>query len=165
MGRQINFYMSESVEREFFELLLSKGYKMFYRDFIEEKIQGLTSYDELNRRKWLIILYKDSYGPLKYSDEKRTEIDKSYSPVIEWCRTTIDGNEKIVHRGRIWMSGWIEFDDSVMEIQFKKDFNSLVNWIRRKVPKNEYTCKGHILSRYMNEELKIYEDQGYKITI
>jgi len=25
--------------------------------------------------------------------------------------------------------------------------------------------KGHTLTRYMNEELKIYEDQGYKFTI
>ncbi len=39
MGRQINFYMSEAVEREFFEIICSNGYKILYRNFIDERIE------------------------------------------------------------------------------------------------------------------------------
>ncbi len=165
MGRQINFYMSELVEKEFFELLSSKGYKILYEGYAGDNIQELTSYDGLDRKKWLIVLYKDFYGSLIYANERETEINRDYSPVIEWHRTIIDDHKKIIHRGRIWMSGWIEFEDFAIEEQFKKDYNSLVRWIKKNVPKQEYMKKGHTLTRYMNEELKIYEDQGYKFTI
>lgn len=161
MGRQINFYMSESVEKEFFELLSSKGYKILYEGYDGDNIQELTSYDGLDRKKWLIILYKDSYGSLIYDDEGETEINRNYSPVIEWCRTIINDNKKFVRGGRIWISSWIEFGDSIIEEQFKKDYNFLVRWIKKKVPRQEYTWKGHVLKRYMNVELQIYEAQGY----
>ncbi|MBE5943174.1 MAG: hypothetical protein E7264_11645 [Lachnospiraceae bacterium] len=165
MGRQINFYMSEAVEREFFEIICSNGYKILYRNFIDERIEKIVSYDDVNRKKWLLVLYKDSYGSIIYNDEKKIEINRNYSPVIEWCRTILDSDEKVVRQGRIWISSWIEFEDFAIEEQFKKDYNSLVRWIKKKVPKQEYMKKGHTLTRYMNEELKIYEDQGYKFTI
>ncbi|MBQ4059989.1 MAG: hypothetical protein IJD40_13835 [Lachnospiraceae bacterium] len=165
MGRQINFYMSEAVEREFFEFICSNGYKILYRNFIDERIENLVSYDEVNKKKWLLVLYKDSYGSIIFNDDRETEINRNYSPVIEWCRTILDNDEKVVRQGRIWISSWIEFENPLMEEQFKKDYNSLVRWIKKKVPKQEYMKKGHTLKRYMNEELKIYEDQGYKFTI
>lgn len=111
------------------------------------------------------MLYKDSYGSIIFNDDRETEINRNYSPVIEWCRTILDNDEKVVRQGRIWISSWIEFENPLMEEQFKKDYNSLVRWIKKKVPKQEYMKKGHTLKRYMNEELKIYEDQGYKFTI
>ena len=165
MGRQINFYMSEAVEKEFFELLSCKGYKILYEDYLQDEIQELTTYNELNTKKWLIIIYKNSYGTLVYTHPNKSEIDRMYSPVIEWIRTRLDKDDKVVREGRIWISSWIEFEDSVIEEQFKKDYNFLMRWIKKKVPKQEYMKKGHTLTRYMNEELKIYEDQGYKFTI
>jgi len=161
MGRQINFYMSESVEKEFFELLSIQGYKILYDGYDVDSIQELTSYDGMDRKKWLIILYKDFYGPLIYADREEKEINRNYSPVIEWSRTIINNNEKFIREGRIWISSWVEFEDSLIEEQFKKDYNSLVRWIKKKVPREEYTWKGHILKRYKNTELQEYEDKGY----
>lgn len=165
MGRQINFYMNKSVEREFFEFLNLKGYSILYENCKEKRICKVTSYDELDESIWLVILYKETFGLLKYSNEEEYKIDKLCAPVIEWCRTIVKEEEKIVKRGRIWMSAGIEFKNSEIENQFNKDFDSLMRWIRKMVPRQEYDYKGQTIKNYINNDIKDCLMSGYICSI
>lgn len=165
MGRQINFYMSKQVEREFFNFLCQKGYGILYEDYKEKRICKVTSYDELDESNWLIFLYKETYGSLQYIDGEDGKIDKLSTPIIEWCRTLVKEKERMVKRGRIWMSGWIEFENLEIEIQLKKDFDSMVRWIRKMVPRQEYNINGYTLKDYINNDIKDYINLGYKCSV
>lgn len=165
MGRQINFYMSKQVEREFFYFLCQKGYCILYEDYKEKRTCKVKSYDELDESIWLIFLYKGTYGSLQYIDGEDSKIDKLSTPVIEWCRTLVNEKERTVKRGRIWMSDWIEFENLEIEIQFKKDFDSIVRWIRKMVPRQEYNINGYTIKDYINNDIKDYIKLGYKCSV
>lgn len=165
MGRQINFFMSKLVEKEFFDLLCRQGYSIFYEDYKEKRIRKVMSYDELDESMWLILLYKDVYGSLTYLDNEKLRIDKLNCSVIEWCRTVVNVEEKTVKRGRIWMSDLINFESSEKETQFKKDFNSLMRWIRKNVPRQENNHNGYIIKEYINDEIIYYMNKGYQCNI
>ncbi len=161
MGRQINFYMDKQVEREFFDFLSLNGYSILYENYREKKICKVISYEELDESMWIIFLYKEDFGLLQYSGEGDYKINKLCAPVIEWCRTIVKKEERTVKRGRIWISGEIEFKNSEIEIQFRKEFDSLMRWIRKMVPKQEYDYKGYTIKDYISNDIKDYIMLGY----
>ena len=55
MGRQINFYMSETVQAEFVEFL--KQNQFVYYDYYANKIEN-----PVDKKLYKVYLYRESYG-------------------------------------------------------------------------------------------------------
>ena len=101
-------------------------------------------------------------------DGSLVDIDQITSPVIEFTRTNIVHDKKVVRRGRIWIE--TKHYDSSGELvekkeEFVKDYNRLARWIKKNVPFREIPKGDFIVKEYTNDELMELVKQGYRLTI
>ena len=166
MGRQINFYMSKEVENEFFKFLKKENFEFLIRDNKNNVLTRLyeIKYSEFNQN--YAYLYKPEYEELFMKDEPLVRIDQIASPVIDFTRTNIDHDEKIVIRGRIWIE--TKYYNSSGELVEKnaelvKDYNRLVRWIKKNVPFREIIQEDYVEKEYANDEIVELVNQGYRL--
>lgn len=165
MGRQINFYMTESDERAFMDYVRSGGkVAVFKCSMPTEKIPFLKELPPRGESFWWALFLWDtansSHPKLDYiAEQDYYVVDSMTSEVIEFSRSYIDEGRLV--RGRIWaeMVGWergspehtFEKSDS-----FKKWFNRLANWIRRNSVRNA-------VGDYMFPEAAEYLEHGGRL--
>lgn len=160
MGRQINFYMGPETERSFFAFLREKGYKIIHFDMEQRKEVEITDTNNISDMKWFLALYKQSYGELVFKDNSwgADIIDFDETPAIEFTRTKIWEDEEKMYRGRLWFSSYIDFRDEETCKLFVKEYNQLVRWIKKNVPRQEYCYYGKLY-----KEIKERIKKGYKL--
>jgi hypothetical protein len=157
MGRQINFYMSETVLAELIEFL--KQNQFVYYDYCANKVDNVA-----DKKLYTVYLYKENYGVFLRNKSDSRYIDFMDGPVIEFSKSMIDAETKKLIRGRLWMDGWY-FDEAGNKVKkselLTKDYEKLVRWVKKHVPYQEYEQKGYILKEYINDEVIELQKQGY----
>lgn len=156
MGRQINFFISETLQDEFIDFLKENNYI-----FINSKTNHI--YDLKSQDIRLTYLYKPDYGDIITYEDCPTRIDITKSPVIEFSKCFIKPNSNIVIRGRLWIShNYYDKNNNLVEKSptFTKDYNQLVRWIKKHVPYQPYTPTGKI-KEYVSDEMLELQKQGY----
>ena len=157
MGRQINFYMSETVQAEFIEFL--KQNQFLYYDSRANKVENPP-----DKKYYAVYLYKENYGEFLRNKHDSRYIDFMDGPVIEFCKTLINEEKKTITRGRLWMDSWY-FNEAGNKVKksvlLTKDYEKLVRWVKKHVPYQEYEKKGYILKEYINDEVIELQKQGY----
>lgn len=165
MGKQINFYMSKDVEDEFIEQLKQNNFIFLITDFENNKIidtHGKTD----NSSK--LYLFKEVYGNITMQEGMLSRLNTIKSPIIEFRRTIIKEDKKIILRGRIWVSN--QYYDECGTIikknpQLMQDYNSLVRWIKKYVPYQEIKKDECLVKEYINDEMKRLGEEGFILTI
>ncbi len=138
MGKQINFYMTNSDEEEFLNFVRSdRSVGVFMVTMPTDSIPLLTELPQSEIPFWLsICLWDRDNSPqpnLRYvTEQKYYVVNKSTSEVIEFLRSNI--KKRSISRGRIWaeMAMW-ESDGTLVRKSetFEKWYDRLARWIRR----------------------------------
>ncbi len=145
MGRQVNFYMTDSDEKIFLDFLRSDPKLRIFKDrMTEPKITPLDALPDRTVPGWFILWlwHEDSPPPrLKHAEARKYYVvDSTVSEVIEYSRSYLQDGSLV--RGRVWA----EFaardpGDPTRRIQkgkaFSKFFNQLANWIKRTGSQNK----------------------------
>ena len=87
MGRQINFYMSESVQAEFMEFL--KQNQFIYYDYYTNKVENPA-----DKKLYAVYLYRENYGVFLRKKNDNRYIDDMDGPVIEFSKSIINAETK-----------------------------------------------------------------------
>lgn len=169
MGRQIDFYMDEVTQKEFITYLKKEELIIFARS-------GPVN-DPNDEPKHQVHLYKPQFGTLvtledrpdlakslaKFRTVSNSEILFAYSPVIEYCVPSIQGN--IVKGGRLWITN----DDRIgNESESGKgkayiaEYEKLCRWIKKNVPYQDIPIGNSLFKYYANDELLELIKNGYK---
>lgn len=170
MGRQINFYMSEKVEKSFVELLNSNNYTIMWHDFAQNSIAVLNDYkcSELKQKNGILYLYKKMYGEYFIKKSNWIRIDASNSPIIEYIRTTIKNDDKKISRGRLWVeTKYYNSNDELVEKSpnLVKDFVDLTKWIKKNIPYQEIEEGDSFVKEYICDEIIELVHQGYRLSL
>ncbi len=155
MGKQINFYMSENVQNQFIDFLVSNDFLFLDNEGKEIEYEKFYSYSEY-------YLYKSEFGCVL---TKKNSVDALNSPVIEFCKTRI--KDKRILRGRLWISDYY-YKANNGQIQQSKnyiiEYQNLVKWIKKNVPYQNIKKGESIVKEYTNDELIQLEKTGYVFT-
>ncbi len=161
MGKQINFYMSESVQTSFIEYLEHNNYMFldYYANIVEPPV---------STNIYSLYLYKQNYGDIIMNQDLCGNIDSLNSPVIQFSKTIIKNETKKVRRGRIWISDkCINKNGELIkkDVTFLKDYQILTRWIKKYVPYQEIKKDEYLIKEYVDDELKKLQEEGYSLTI
>lgn len=155
MGKQINFYMSENVQNQFIDFLISNEFLFLDNEGKIIEFQNLCSYIDY-------YLYKNEFGSLL---TKNNSIDVLSSPIIEFCKTRVKENR--ILRGRLWVSDHYYKSNNSQTQQSKKyimEYNNLARWIKKNVPYQNIKKGDFFVKEYTNDELIQMEKTGYIFT-
>lgn len=160
MGKQINFYMSENVQTSFVEYLQQNQFILLdYNAKIAEQPSSTNVYS--------LYLYKQNYGELIMRQDLKHILDIMKSPVIEFRKTIIKPEEKKVLRGRVWIENQY-FEEGIC---IKKadalisDYQMLNRWIKKHVPYQEIKMENLLIKKYVNDELRDLQENGFRLTV
>lgn len=165
MGRQINFYMNKTIETDFIEFVMHSGFIMLWEDVINKQCKKIVDISNDNERSWLLILYKEEYGELIHENQYWDRINRIKSPIIEFTKTGIDKNKNSIRQGRIWIGSDCVFNSEESKTMFIKDYNKLVRWIKKNVPYQEYYHNNHTAKGYINDDIKLLVEKGYRFSL
>lgn len=150
MGRQYNFYISPKQDLEFIKYLFEEGYKFvvphaFWEDDIikyDHDFDSIEIYDNMDSFMRIqeqhltnVNLYRESWGKLL-----KTEygfLDRSKSPLIEYCRCFIHPQEKFLSRGRIYISTYYKDEMENFDVIYK-EYQKLVRVMKKKIEYKKY---------------------------
>ena len=146
MGKQVNFYMTESDEQDFLRFLRSDcGVRIFMDAAPSDRVKPIESLPEKDLPGWSgLWLWDGENSPTPKMDyiveQGYYMVDSFTSEVIEFLRSFMD-NGRLV-RGRIWaeMDYWTEGEFPRLckkSISFQKWFDRLTNWIKRRSIRND----------------------------
>mgnify|MGYP002875499010 FL=1 len=155
MGKQINFYMSENVQNQFIDFLISNNFLFLDNEGNKIDFQNLCSYNDY-------YLYKNEFG---YLLTKNNSIDVLNSPIIEFCKTRVKENR--ILRGRLWISDQYYKSNNAQTQQSKNyimEYNMLAKWIKKNVPYQNIKKGEFFVKEYTNDELIQMEKTGYIFT-
>lgn len=158
MGRQINFYVSKQVQNAFFDFLQQNHFT--FLDVNAEEIKEPQRNDI-----FMMYLFKQSYGTVLMHTDVSKRVDVWKSPVIEFCKSHIEEKEKKVYRGRLWVANrYYDEAGNIVEkdIEFMKDYQRLVRWIKKNVPYKEIEGYG---KAYISDEIMELYNQKFKLTL
>lgn len=140
MGRQVNFYMSETDEVEFIEYVRKTGKIEILPSRMSspsERLDALPKPDPSIAFCRVFLYNSEIQGKLAIEFiEQRKEyyVEPSKSPVIEFCLSTRSRN--ILREGRIWAELLIfdpEMGTFVLKSpEFKRWYERIAGWLRRK---------------------------------
>ena len=161
MGKQTNFYMSESVQTGFIEYLENNNFIIldYYANIVEQPISNNV---------YSFYLYKQNYGDIIMSQGLYGNIDSLNSPVIQFSKTIIKNETKKIRRGRIWISDkFINKNGELIkkDVTFLKDYQMLTRWIKKNVPYQEIKNGEYLIKEYVSDELKELQKKGYSLTL
>ena len=155
MGKQINFYMSENVQNQFIDFLISNNFLFLDNEGNKIDFQNLCSYNDY-------YLYKNEFGCLLI---RNNSIDVLNSPIIEFCKTRVKENR--ILRGRLWISDQYYKYNNGQTQQSKNyimEYNMLAKWIKKNVPYQNIKKGEFFVKEYTNDELIQMEKTGYIFT-
>lgn len=161
MGRQINFYMSKSVQEAFIDYLCQNNF--LFLNYQAEYIDKITSDNIFD-----LYLYKHNYGDIIICQDYVKRIDSLKSPVIEFQKTTIKENEKKVLRGRLWLLPQYYNDEGIKvkkEEALLKDYQLLVRWVKKNVPYQKIRKGDYYVNGYANDEVVDLQNEGFALTM
>lgn len=161
MGKQINFYMSETVQDQFLEYL--KQEKFQFLDNSSNKIDKPGIRDVFG-----MYLYKPEYGETILHSEGRVELDSIKSPVIEYSKTIIKEEYRKVLRGRLWICTQYYAEDGSLTQkpeQLLKEYQRLVRWIKKNVPYQEIKTGNAYIKEYVSDEMKQLQEDEFRLTL
>lgn len=137
MGRQVNFYMTDSDEESFLNFLRSDPKVRIFKDrMTEAKIRPLHALPDRSVPGWfaLWLWTEDSPPPkLKHIEsQKYYVVDSMFSEVIEYSRSYLQHGSLV--RGRIWaeFAAW-DPDNPTHRIQKGKAFSRFFDPSRSRV--------------------------------
>jgi len=144
MGRQVTFYATTADESEFVRFIRGDADAKILPAVVPvPAIEALSQLPALGTPFWFtLMLWNNRCNPPVFCAVRGRDyysIDSIASEVIEFSRSYFAEGELV--RGRIWaeMVGWRKEDPSVTFDKsdvFKRWFNRLAGWIRRKGEKN-----------------------------
>lgn len=161
MGKQINFYMSKSVQESFIEFLLKNQFAFL------DKSASLVKQDNSDNIE-SVYLYKANYGNIIMREEGAVGIDVIKSPVIQFRKTIIKEEKKAILRGRLWMASQYYAEDGIVIKKndlLLKDYQLLVRWIKKNIPFQKIEKGKHSVNEYISNELKNLQDEGFILTL
>ena len=186
MGRQIIFCMDREHESIFFDYLKAnckisdgiKGDQLNYVDTIQEQVVSQET------ENTVLYLYKPEFGVynLDTTENGRIYIDTYSSPIIEFVRTLVLPDIKMITSGRLYVVA--KYYDMNDNLQTKHDgllklYNKLCRWIRKNLQYHEYfnpytleyvnrmnleygIDKGYITKDYISDSLlALINEEGY----
>lgn len=157
MGRQTGFYLSKQTKERFLGFVLSKGYMIISEKYNKDNGWHSFTYRDNNCKydsNWMLIFYKDSHGSLFESTIQKGRVDRLISPIVEFTDTTIFEDDHTIKKGRIWAGSNINFPDERAHMEFISDYNKLLRWIRKNIPRQEYFDGFRTSVDYIDNEIK-----------
>lgn len=161
MGKQINFYICESIQNSFIEYLQDNQFE--FLDWNAGVVNQPSSMDVFG-----LYLYKSNYGELVMQPGNGASMNILNSPVIEFSKTIIKTEQKRILRGRLWIAtqyvdeegNWVKKSEL-----FVKDYQKLNRWIKKHVPYQEIRKGEYLVKEYVNDELKELQEKGFVLTM
>lgn len=161
MGKQINFFICESIQNSFIEYLQDNQFEFLDRN--AGIVNQPSSMDVFG-----LYLYKSNYGELVMQPGNGTSMNILNSPVIEFNKTIIKAEQKRILRGRLWIAtqyvdeegNWVKKSEL-----FVKDYQKLNRWIKKHVPYQEIRKGDYLIKEYVNDELKELQEKGFVLTM
>ena len=161
MGRQINFYMSKTVQQQFITYLEDNGF-VFLDHY--SRIMSISVLENM----YNMFLYKCDYGDIVMKCDVSGIMDIIKAPVIEFNRTIVKEEQKKIIRGRIWLSHQYYDDDGNIvkkSHEIVKDYEKMTRWIKKNVPYQEIKKGKYLIKEYANDEIIDLQNQGYECSI
>lgn len=161
--------MSSDVANEFANMVIENRYILLK---INKETQCISVIpDNALNDEWRCFLYKKDYGAfLTINDQEGNICDIDYvnSPVIQYIRTQIKYEKKIITRGRLWVTGESLKDGFANKQMLIKDYNTLVNWIKKRVPYQNVSLTNFfgnecVAKKYINDEIVRLVYQGFDL--
>jgi hypothetical protein len=169
MGRQLLFYMDEETEKHFAEFVLQQGGELLYRGN-EARFRRISCLPEpFAEPGWFeVFLWKTGLGTVKpiVLEDGREYIDPIEEPVIEFTRTAVSHDERVIRQGRLWveMKFWNDEQELVEKPQeLAKWYNALTRWVKKHVPRQEVLIGGYPYKEYISSSLMELVRDGYKL--
>ncbi|NMC57363.1 MAG: hypothetical protein GYA50_09105 [Eubacteriaceae bacterium] len=165
MGRQINFYAEAQLQKHFIEYFFNQGFVIIADDMDNKKIVTYHKLDEIDPNLYNIFLYKKDYGQLVTENWSNHTPSSLFSPVIEFSRTSIKPEEKLIIRGRVWMESMYYGEDGnivTKDPRLTKDYNAIVRMIKKYVPYQDVVKGGYTLKAYITDNMKEMAKSGYR---
>lgn len=164
MGKQINFFFSEKTKNDFISFVFSQKFKIFSESYdVTNGVKLKEYFDNDLISDWYLLFYKEQFGNLFYNQGRYGRLNVIKSPVIEFIDTSIHENNNSVTAGRIWISQRNIFDDENECSIFLSDYDLLVRWIKKNVPRQKY-YDGYKLSKgYIDDDFKKQYEYKYKL--
>lgn len=166
MGKQINFYLERELEGKFIEELFNAGFVIVAEDLDNKKLITYNELKEVNSKIYILYLYKKDLGTLLINKECEYRLDYLRSPVIEFARTIIKSEKKVITRGRLWMeskyygeNGEIVCKDS----KLTSEYNKLVKWIKKYVPFQDVAKGDYVIKEYVTDSIKELANTGFRL--
>lgn len=161
MGKQINFFICESIQNSFIEYLQDNQFEFLDRN------AGIVNQPS-SMDVFRLYLYKSNYGELVMQPGNGTSMNILNSPVIQFSKTVIKTEQKRILRGRLWIAtqyvdeegNWVKKDEV-----FVKEYQKLNRWIKKHVPYQEIQKGEYLIKEYVNDELKELQEKGFILTI
>lgn len=167
MGKQISFYMDKKTEESFLSYIKENGTLLFEGNNNKPiEIESLPV--PFSEKGWFKVYLYNNIGDIKLKrlSNGREIIDSIDSNVIEFSRTVIRDDSKEVTKGRLWFetkfydeNGTLVEKDGTVEEWYKL----LSKWIKKNIPKSEFSIDGKIYKEYISESIMCCFNQGYKI--
>jgi hypothetical protein len=166
MGKQIEFYMDYKTQEKFFDFLMSEGMTVLLKNDVKEIniIPEPFSTDWW----WSLSVYDKKIGELKIRelDNGKLMIDYIDSSAIEFSRTFINDDEKIIRNGRLWMEmRYYDKDGQLVSksIEFDNMYKKMVKWIKKNCPRQDIPMYNIIYKEYTSEGIIELLNNGYVI--
>lgn len=141
MGRQINYYMSDPCQQDFYTYLIDNGYVL-------SDLQGREL--EKDTTAGLFLITRPSYKSIFMLDGS---IDRLESSVIECSRTKVLIDKKRIARGRIWFCNNKNTIPSDELTSINKDVDRICRWIKNNVPRHVFWEDSFQRSELISKEL------------
>lgn len=164
MGRQINFYMEETLQEQFIQKLFEKNFLIIAEDLENKKLVVYDEYQKFNSNTYTMYLYKNNFGELLTKEDCDYRLDYLKSPVIEFTKNLIKNDKMIITRGRLWLETKYYNDDGNIVCKdtiITQEYNALVRWIKNRIPFQEVTKEGYIVKEYVTDYMKGLADSGF----
>lgn len=160
MGKQVEFLINKSKEKEMMEYLLNRDYKFLIPDLNENKdIIWLDDFSDILDQFYL-LLYKKEYGKINHNEVRVLTLESS---VIELKRTSINDKKKQILKGRIWIGNNEPLTNEQMN-EYMLGYKEILSWIKKNIPRQEYYIRDTVCKKgYITNEIKEMLENGYSI--
>lgn len=166
MGRQINFYIEKELEDKFMQKIFEDGFVVVAEDLENKKLVKFNELSEVNPQIHILYLYKENYGQIITDKEYEYRLDCLRSPVIEFTKTLIKYEKKIIIRGRLWVESKFYDKNGVVvnkDSRLISEYNLLAKWVKKNVPYQDILKGDYIVKEYITNRIKELSNCGFKL--
>lgn len=166
MGKQITFYIEKELEDEFIAYVFEKGFVMLHSDLEEKEILTYNESLQINEKAYILYLYKKDLGEIVTDKNCEYRLDCTRSPLLEFTRTLVKQDKKVIVRGRLWAE--LKYYDKNGDIIFKnsqleKEFDILAKWLKKRIPFQEVKKGEYIVKEYITDNIKEATNRGFRL--